>query len=221
LLWREHADDLVADRLQAGAEVEQDASGNPIVLSDQAEQDVFGLDVVVAPDERLAQGNPQNLLRTRCERDLTTASDFVAVADDAHDRRAHTVDRNAQALEYASSETLILAQQAEEDVLRPDVIVSECPRLVQGKNDHAPGPLREPFEHTTEVNLSCTAPAGQTRSRHPTHEAIYISDPDGNDVELMWDRPLDEWPRDEQGHLDGTFDSELDLNELLTGLRPR
>ena len=24
---------------------------------------------------------------------------------------------------------------------------------------------------------------------HGTHEAIYITDPDGNDVELMWDRP--------------------------------
>ena len=50
---------------------------------------------------------------------------------------------------------------------------------------------------------------------HATHEAIYITDPDGNDVELMWDRPVDAWPRDEQGHLSGQFGSELDLEGLL------
>ena len=30
---------------------------------------------------------------------------------------------------------------------------------------------------------------------HGMHEAIYIEDPDGNDLELCWDRPFDEWPR--------------------------
>jgi catechol 2,3-dioxygenase len=54
---------------------------------------------------------------------------------------------------------------------------------------------------------------------HGTHEAIYITDPDGNDVELMWDRPVEAWPRDADGHLKGEFGSELDLSELLTELR--
>ena len=36
-------------------------------------------------------------------------------------------------------------------------------------------------------------------SDHGTHEAIYISDPDGNDLELCWDRPFDQWPRDADG----------------------
>ena len=36
-------------------------------------------------------------------------------------------------------------------------------------------------------------------SDHGTHEAIYISDPDGNDLELCWDRPFDQWPRDRDG----------------------
>ena len=50
---------------------------------------------------------------------------------------------------------------------------------------------------------------------HGTHEAIYITDPDGNDVELMWDRSIDQWPRDDAGHLDGAIDAQLDLDELL------
>jgi catechol 2,3-dioxygenase len=32
-------------------------------------------------------------------------------------------------------------------------------------------------------------------SDHGTHEAIYLHDPDFNGIELAWDRPPDEWPR--------------------------
>jgi catechol 2,3-dioxygenase len=49
---------------------------------------------------------------------------------------------------------------------------------------------------------------------HGTHEAIYISDPDGNDVELYWDRPPEQWPRDAEGHL-AFAGGDLDLEDLL------
>ena len=49
---------------------------------------------------------------------------------------------------------------------------------------------------------------------HGTHEAIYLSDPDGNDLELMCDRSPDEWPRDADGHI-AFADSDLDLDALL------
>ena len=50
---------------------------------------------------------------------------------------------------------------------------------------------------------------------HGTHLAVYLSDPDGNDLELAWDRPFDEWRRygsDEAPPNDGR----LDLDELLS-----
>jgi catechol 2,3-dioxygenase len=50
-------------------------------------------------------------------------------------------------------------------------------------------------------------------SDHGTHEAIYVTDPDGNDVELAWDRAFEQWPRDEQGHVKMSFD-DLDLEDL-------
>jgi catechol 2,3-dioxygenase len=49
---------------------------------------------------------------------------------------------------------------------------------------------------------------------HGTHEAVYVSDPDGNDVELYWDRPEDRWPRDAEGRL-AFAGGELDLDDLL------
>ncbi len=51
-------------------------------------------------------------------------------------------------------------------------------------------------------------------SDHGVSEAIYLRDPDGNGVELYWDRPKKQWPRTADGQLAmGT--SALDLDSLL------
>ena len=51
-------------------------------------------------------------------------------------------------------------------------------------------------------------------SDHGVSEALYLRDPDGNGVELYWDRPEAQWPRDAQGGLAMTT-ARLDLNNLL------
>src|SRR5439155_3019837 len=83
----EHADDLVADLLGVGVEVEQDPRRDALVLAHEPEQDVLGADVVVAEAQRLAQRELENLLRARGEGDLA-GRDLVALADDAGDLRA-------------------------------------------------------------------------------------------------------------------------------------
>lgn len=51
-------------------------------------------------------------------------------------------------------------------------------------------------------------------SDHGVSEALYLNDPDGNGVELYWDRPKDQWPTNEDGslHMHTRF---LDLENLL------
>lgn len=49
---------------------------------------------------------------------------------------------------------------------------------------------------------------------HGVSEAIYLSDPDGNGVELYRDRAPEEWPRDAEGNLKMS-NAPLDLNALL------
>lgn len=51
-------------------------------------------------------------------------------------------------------------------------------------------------------------------SDHGVSEALYLRDPDQNGVELYWDRPKAEWPRDAQGKLK-MMTARLDLNELI------
>jgi catechol 2,3-dioxygenase len=45
-------------------------------------------------------------------------------------------------------------------------------------------------------------------------EAIYLRDPDRNGVELYWDRPEEQWPRDPDGAL-AMATAPLDLADLL------
>jgi catechol 2,3-dioxygenase len=49
---------------------------------------------------------------------------------------------------------------------------------------------------------------------HGVSEALYLCDPDGNGVELYWDRPQEQWPRDAQYGL-AMFTRALDLSSLL------
>jgi len=54
----------------------------------------------------------------------------------------------------------------------------------------------------------------QGASDHGVSEALYLSDPDGNGVELYWDRPEAEWPRAPDGTLQ-MMTRRLDLQDLL------
>ena len=49
---------------------------------------------------------------------------------------------------------------------------------------------------------------------HGVSEAIYLRDPDGNGVELYWDKPKEQWPRSPDGSL-AMFTHPLDLDALL------
>jgi len=51
-------------------------------------------------------------------------------------------------------------------------------------------------------------------SDHGVSEALYLRDPDGNGVELYWDRAPQDWPRDADGRL-SMVTRRLDLNNLL------
>lgn len=54
-------------------------------------------------------------------------------------------------------------------------------------------------------------------SDHGVSEALYLDDPDGNGVELYWDRPKEEWPSKSDGSLE-MYTRALDLEELLREL---
>jgi len=54
---------------------------------------------------------------------------------------------------------------------------------------------------------------------HGVSEALYLNDPDGNGVELYWDRPRAAWPRKPDGNL-AMYTRPLDLDGLLAEPEP-
>ena len=54
-------------------------------------------------------------------------------------------------------------------------------------------------------------------SDHGVSEALYLNDPDGNGVELYWDKPKEVWPRKSDGSID-MYTKPLNLGSLLSEL---
>ena len=68
------------------------------------------------------------------------------------------------------------------------------------------------FQRLREANYSLTG-----ASDHGVSEALYLDDPDGNGVELYWDRPREQWPIRPDGSLELITEA-LDLVSLLQEL---
>ncbi|HWI21454.1 MAG TPA: VOC family protein [Baekduia sp.] len=56
-------------------------------------------------------------------------------------------------------------------------------------------------------------------SDHHTHEALYLPDPDGNGIELAWDRPRQDWPGESAAEWFGLGIAPLDADGLLALVR--
>ncbi len=69
--------------------------------------------------------------------------------------------------------------------------------------------LADALRRLMQANISL-----EGASDHGVSEALYLSDPDGNGIELYWDRPKELWPRDENGQIEMST-RRLELNSLL------
>lgn len=91
----------------------------------------------------------------------------------------------------------------------------------------APGPRRAPglyhvailfpTERDLAIAVRRVVDAGISlsgASDHGVSKAIYLDDPDGNGIELYWDRPREEWPTNPDGSLT-MYTRGLDLDGLL------
>ena len=65
------------------------------------------------------------------------------------------------------------------------------------------------LDRLTQANYPLTG-----ASDHGVSEALYLDDPDGNGVELYWDRPKELWPTKSDGSLD-MFTKPLNMASLL------
>jgi len=69
--------------------------------------------------------------------------------------------------------------------------------------------LADAFRRLRDAKISL-----EGASDHGVSEALYLRDPDGNGIELYWDRPSITWPRTPDGKLD-MYTKPLNLESLI------
>jgi catechol 2,3-dioxygenase len=74
-------------------------------------------------------------------------------------------------------------------------------------------PTRKALAAALRRMLEARVPLGGA-SDHGVSEAIYLADPDGNGIELYWDRPEEDWPRKPDGEVE-MYTRPLDVEGLL------
>jgi catechol 2,3-dioxygenase len=72
--------------------------------------------------------------------------------------------------------------------------------------------LADALRRLTRANVSL-----EGASDHGVSEALYLRDPDGNGIELYWDRPQELWPRDAKEQIE-MFTRQLNVKNLLAEL---
>lgn len=89
---------------------------------------------------------------------------------------------------------------------------------------HAPGLFHTAILYPTRKDLATILKRLRDANYHITgasdhgvSEAIYLDDPDGNGVELYWDRRKEHWPQKVDGSLE-MYTKPLDLVDLLNEL---
>jgi len=146
LVARQQLDDLLADPVEVGPQLDEDLGGDALALADQTQQDVLGADVVVAELQRLAQRQLQHLLRPWREGDVP-AGGLLALADDLLDLAADSLERDPERLEGLGGDAFALVDEAEQNVLGADVVVVEHPGFFLRQDDNPAGPVSESLEH--------------------------------------------------------------------------
>ena len=146
-------DNLRADLVEADAERFEHARGDAFAFADEAEQQVFGADVVVVEPARFVDRQLDDLLGARRQADVA-GDGAIAAADDELDGAAHLVELDAQVAEHFRRNTFALAHEAEQQVLRADVVVVEALGLLLRKLQDFARPLGEFVEAISHVDFT-------------------------------------------------------------------
>ena len=156
---RQDPDDLVADLVEVDPERLEDTGGDPLALADEAEEQVLRADVVVAEAAGLVDGELDDALGARRQADLADDRP-VAATDDELDRGPDLGQLDVHVLEDPRGDALALADQAEEQVLRADVVVVEPLRLVLSQRQDLARAIRELVEAIHRVERLFPSPSG-------------------------------------------------------------
>ena len=148
LVAAEHLDHGLAHLRQVRALLGQHLGGHALALLEEAEQQVLRSDVVVAQLQGLTQAQLEDALGARGEGNVALDR-LLALADDLNDRGANGLALDAHRLQGLGGDALTLGDQAEQQVLRADVVVLETASLILREHDDPASAVGKAFEHAS------------------------------------------------------------------------
>ena len=148
LVAAEHLDDGLTHLRQVRALLREHLGGHALALLEEAKQQVLGADVVVAELQGLAQAQLEDALGARGEGDVTLDR-LLALANDLDDGGADGLALDTHRLQGLGGDALTLGDQAEQQVLRADVVVLETASLVLREHDDPASAVGKAFEHAS------------------------------------------------------------------------
>src|SRR5262245_22140374 len=108
---------------------------------------MLGADVVVAELARFLDGELEHPLGLRREGHFTERERLGESCERALDLRLHRLEPEPEPLEDRGRDSLAVADQPEQDVLRSDEIVAETPGFLTREDTGPSRPVGEPFRH--------------------------------------------------------------------------
>ena len=153
LVARQELDHLLAHSGQIRAQLHEHLRGHALALTDEAEEDVLGADVVVTELQCLTQRQLEDLLRAGRERDVPRRR-LAALTDDLLDLAADSLEGDAERLECLRGNAFALVDEAEEDVLGADVVVVQEACFLLCQDDDSAGSVCEALEQGNRLSGS-------------------------------------------------------------------
>jgi hypothetical protein len=145
LITRQQLDDLLANTAEIGAELDEHLSGNAFAFTDEAEQNVFGADVVMAELQRLTERQFKHFLGPWREGNVARGR-AAALANYLFHLAANRFEADAERLEGLGRDAFTLMNKAEQDVFGTDVVVVQETCFLLGEDHDSAGPVCKSFE---------------------------------------------------------------------------
>jgi hypothetical protein len=128
--------------------VPEDERCNPLPFADEPQEEMLGADIVMPHGPGFGDSVFEDLLGLGGEGDLTRGAHLGPDGDDLFHLSLQGRDVHAELLQDGHCETIPLPDETEEEMLRPDKVVSETDRLFPGQDDYLPRPFGKTLKHT-------------------------------------------------------------------------
>ena len=137
-------EDFFAATLEVDVELLEDTGSDALPFLQEPQQDMFGANVGMTEATGFRHGMSHDLLHARCERNGVRSLSFLRpLADLLLDGRADTLQIEAHPAEDIDGHAFTQLDQAEQDVLRANVVVVESARFGPGELHDLTGAGRE------------------------------------------------------------------------------